>query len=106
IVPGVSSAVAGPAYAGIPITHRGENSHFTVFTGHEDPTKSQSAVDFQALVQLGGTQVMLMGVDRIESVAKEMIQQGARPDLPVALVRWATTGRQETLTGTLGDIAE
>ena len=106
VVPGITSAVAGPAYAGIPVTHRSENSHFTVFTGHEDPAKTQSAIDFHALAQLGGTQVMVMGVDRIESIAKEMMQQGVRSDLPVALVRWATTGRQQTLTGTLADIAQ
>ena len=57
IVPGISSAVAGPAYAGIPVTHRGQNSHFTVFTGHEDPTKPGSAIDFNALAQLGAVQV-------------------------------------------------
>jgi uroporphyrinogen III methyltransferase/synthase len=106
IVPGISSAVAGPAYAGIPVTHRAENSHFTVFTGHEDPAKAGSAIDFDALARLGGTQVMLMGVERIESIAAEMMKQGVRPDLPVALVRWATTGRQETLVGTIGDIAD
>src|SRR6202011_2897995 len=106
IVPGISSAVAGPAYAGIPVTHRAENSHFTVFTGHEDPAKNRSAIDFQSLARLGGTQIMLMGMERIESIASEMMQQGVRSDLPVALVRWATTGRQETLTGTLEDIAQ
>jgi uroporphyrinogen III methyltransferase/synthase len=106
VVPGISSAIAGPAYAGIPITHRADNSHFTVFTGHEDPTKRETAVDFRALAQLGGTQVMLMGVDRIGSIADEMVRQGARSDLPVALVRWATTGRQETLVGTLADIGQ
>src|SRR3982075_2156379 len=86
IVPGISSAVAGPAYAGIPVTHRAENSHFTVFTGHEDPAKNRSAIDFQSLARLGGTQVMLMGMERIESIASEMMQQGVRSDLPVALV--------------------
>jgi len=106
IVPGISSAVAGPAYAGIPVTHRSENSHFTVFTGHEDPAKSQSAIDFEALAKLGGTQVMVMGVERIEPIAAEMMKRGIRPDLPVALVRWATTGRQETLVGKLDDIAQ
>jgi len=106
VVPGISSAVAGPAYAGIPVTHRAENSHFTVFTGHEDPAKTSSGIDFRALAGLGGTQVMLMGVERIESIAGEMMQGGVRSDLPVALVRWATTGRQETLTGTLADIAQ
>ncbi|HJX97530.1 MAG TPA: uroporphyrinogen-III C-methyltransferase [Chthoniobacterales bacterium] len=106
IIPGITSAIAGPAYAGIPVTHRAENSHVTFFTGHEDPKKSASAIDYAALAKLGGTQVMLMGVERIEAIAKEMMANGVRPDLPVALVRWATTGRQETLVGTLGDIAK
>lgn len=106
IVPGVSSAIAGPAYAGIPVTHRGKNSHVTFFTGHEDPEKSESAIDFSALAKLGGTQVMLMGVERIGAIAREMMANGMRKDLPVALIRWATTGRQETLVGTLENIAE
>ncbi|MBA3762833.1 MAG: uroporphyrinogen-III C-methyltransferase [Chthoniobacterales bacterium] len=106
IVPGVTSAIAGPAYAGIPVTHRGSNSHVTFFTGHEDPAKSESSIDFSALAQLGGTQVMLMGVERIAAISKEMLANGVRPDLPVALVRWATTARQETLVGQLQDIAE
>jgi uroporphyrinogen III methyltransferase/synthase len=106
IVPGITSAIAGPAYAGIPVTHRAENAHVTFFTGHEDPTKTQNAIDYAALAKLGGTQVMLMGVERLGSITREMLKHGARPDLPVALVRWATTGRQETLTGTLQDIAQ
>jgi len=106
IVPGITSAIAGPAYAGIPVTHRAENSHVTFFTGHEDPSKTKSAIDYAALSKLGGTQVMLMGVERIDAIAREMTANGARSDLPVALVRWATTGRQETLTGTLENIAK
>ena len=106
IVPGVSSAIAGPAYAGIPVTHRGKNSHVTFFTGHEDPEKSESALDFSALAKLGGTQMMLMGVERIGAIAREMMANGMRKDLPVALIRWATTGWQETLVGTLENIAE
>src|SRR5881398_983450 len=105
IVPVITAAIAGPAYAGIPVTHRAENSHVTFFTGHEDPAKTESAIDYAALAKLGGTQVMLMGVERLEPITKEMLKQGVREDLPVALVRWATTGRQETLTGTLRDIA-
>ena len=105
IVPGVTSAIAAPAYAGIPITHRGKNSHVTFFTGHEDPSKEESTIDFGALAKLGGTQVMLMGVERMESIAREMINHGVRPDLPVALVRWGTTGRQQTLVGDLQNIA-
>src|SRR5437762_5720120 len=106
VVPGITSAIAGPAYAGIPVTHRGKNSHVTFLTGHEDPEKTESSIDFGALAQLGGTQVMLMGVERIESIAREMLAKGMRRDLPVALIRWATTGRQETLVGTLENIAE
>jgi uroporphyrinogen III methyltransferase/synthase len=106
IVPGITSATAGPAYAGIPMTHRKHNSHVTFFTGHEDPAKPGNAVDYAALAKLGGTQVMLMGVERLGAITSEMLKQGVRADLPVALVRSATTGQQETLTGTLSDIAQ
>ncbi|HST29726.1 MAG TPA: uroporphyrinogen-III C-methyltransferase [Chthoniobacterales bacterium] len=106
IVPGITSAIAGPAYSGIPVTHRAENSHVTLFTGHQDPSKKESAIDYAALAKLGGTQIMLMGVERIESITREMLANGVRSDLPVALVRWATTGRQQTLTGTLANIAQ
>src|SRR4030081_2922219 len=91
IVPGITSAIAGPAYAGIPVTHRAENSHLTFFTGHEDPSKTKSAIDYAALSKLGGTQVMLMGVERIEAIARKIMANVVRCDLPVALVRWATT---------------
>ena len=106
IVPGVTSAIAGPAYAGIPVTHRGANSHVTFFTGHEDPAKTESSIDFGALAKLGGTQVMLMGVERIDAITEQMLANDMRGDLPVALIRWATTGRQETLVGTLENIAQ
>jgi uroporphyrinogen III methyltransferase/synthase len=106
IVPGITSAIAGPAYAGIPMTHRAHNSHVTFFTGHEDPSKPESAIDYAALAKLGGTQVMMMGMERLGSITREMLKQGVRSDLPVALVRSATTGQQETLTGTLSDIAQ
>ena len=106
VVPGITSAIAGPAYAGIPVTHRGKNSQVTFFTGHEDPEKTETSIDFSALAKLGGTQVMLMGVERIESIARQMLENGMRSDLPVALIRWATTGRQETLVGKLDNIAQ
>src|SRR6187399_3088083 len=106
IVPGITSSIAGPAYAGIPMTHRAHNSHVTIFTGHEDPAKTESGIDYAALAKLGGTQVILMGVERLGSITSEMMKHGMRGDLPVALVRWATTGQQETLTGTLRDIAQ
>jgi uroporphyrinogen III methyltransferase/synthase len=106
IVPGVTSAIAAPAYAGIPVTHRGKTSHVTFFTGHQDPEKAESAFDFDALARLGGTQVMLMGTERIAAIAGEMMSKGVRKDLPVALVRWGTTARQKTLVGTLETIAQ
>src|SRR5213595_2485140 len=106
ILPGITSAIAGPAYAGILITHRAHNSHVTFFTGHEDPAKTESAIDYAALAKLGGTQVMLMGMERLGSITSEMMKQGVRENLPVALVRSATPGQQETLTGTLSDIAK
>jgi uroporphyrinogen III methyltransferase/synthase len=106
IVPGVSSAIAAPTYAGIPLTHREKNSHVTFFTGHEDPAKEKGSIDFEALARLGGTQVMLMGMERLEAITREMMAHGTRDDLPVALIRWGTTGRQMTLAGKLGDIAK
>ncbi len=96
IVPGITSAIAVPSYAGIPITHRDVTSSFTVFTGHEDPAKEESAIDYAALVQSRGTLVMLMGAARLSKVVAELRAHGASPTMPVALVRWGTTGRQET----------
>jgi uroporphyrinogen III methyltransferase / synthase len=104
IVPGITSAVAVPAYAGIPLTHRDLASSFTVFTGHEDPLKEKTAINYQALIAGKGTLVMLMGVDRLASIVQELLANGAEVHLPVALIRWGTTGRQETLVGELGSI--
>ena len=106
VVPGVTSAIAAPAYAGIPVTHRGMTSHVTFFTGHENPAKTESSIDFEALAKIGGTQVMLMGVERIEAIAQKMRENGVRENLPVALIRWGTTGRQEVICATLRDIAQ
>ena len=105
VIPGISSTVAAGAYAGIPVTHREHTSQLTIFTGHEDPTKPESKLDYGQLAKNPGTKVMLMGVERIGIIAAELIKHGARADLPVALIRWATTGRQQTITGTLSDIA-
>lgn len=105
IVPGVSSALAGPAYAGIPVTHRSHNTTLTIFTGHEDPKKTESSLDYAAIARTPGTKVMLMGIERLSVITKELTAAGLAPATPVALVRWATTARQETLTGTLADIA-
>ncbi|MBV8377332.1 MAG: uroporphyrinogen-III C-methyltransferase, partial [Verrucomicrobia bacterium] len=104
IVPGISSAIAVPAYAGIPLTHREFASSFTVFTGHEDPAKKDSTLDYQALAAGSGTLVMLMGTDRLALIVPELLANGADPHLPAALIRWGTTGRQETLIAELGSI--
>jgi uroporphyrinogen III methyltransferase/synthase len=106
IVPGISSAIAVPAYAGIPLTHRDFASSFTVFTGHEDPAKEETAVDYKALIAGKGTLVMLMGMERLASIVPELLANGADSRLPVALIRWGTTGRQQTLIGELGSIVK
>ena len=106
IVPGISSAIAGPAYAGIPVTHRGHNTQLTIFTGHEDPTKGHSSIDYAQLAKAPGTKVFLMGVARLREITGEFIAHGADPATPIALTRWATTGAQKTITGTLADIAD
>ncbi len=106
IVPGVTSAISGPAYAGIPVTHRAHNTMLTIFTGHEDPTKVESSIDYKALASTPGTKVMLMGIDRLATITAGLLEAGMTAKTPVALVRWATTARQETLVGTLADIAE
>lgn len=105
IVPGITSAIGGAAYAGIPVTHREHNAMLTIFTGHEEPGKAASNIDYAAIAKAPGTKVMLMGVERIEQITAELIGYGMAPETPVALVRWASTGRQQTLTGTLADIA-
>src|SRR5947199_5476397 len=106
IVPGITSAIAAPAYAGIPLTHRDQTSHVTFFTGHEDPAKSESAINFDALAKLGGTQVMLMGVDRLAAITREMVAHGSRQNPPRALVRPGTLAHQKTIVGTLKNSAE
>ena len=106
IIPGISSAIAAPAYAGIPVTHRDHTAQLTIFTGHEDPAKTESSLDFAQLAATPGTKIMLMGVERIGAITEKLLAGGAAPKTPVALVRWGTTGRQQTLRGTLKDIAE
>lgn len=105
IVPGVTSAIAVPAYAGIPLTHRGLTSTVAFVTGHEDPTKEKSDIDWSALAKIG-TLVFLMGVKNIEKIVKELEDNGRSPQAPAALIRWGTTPRQEILTGTLSSIVK
>ncbi|MCI0744957.1 MAG: uroporphyrinogen-III C-methyltransferase [Verrucomicrobia subdivision 3 bacterium] len=106
VVPGVSSIVAGPNYAGIPLTHREHCSSFTVVTGHEDPTKEQTSLDTRQLASMPGTKVILMGVERIRQIAQSLVDHGMAAGTPTAMVRWGTTGQQESIEGTLGTIAD
>ena len=105
VIPGVSSVFAAPAYAGIPVTHREHTSQVSIFTGHEDPSKPGGAIDYAAIARQSGTRIMLMGVERIDAITQTLLGHGADPALPVALIRWATTGRQQTLSGRLDSIA-
>jgi uroporphyrinogen III methyltransferase / synthase len=106
IVPGISSTIAGPAYAGIPVTHRDHNTQLTIFTGHEDPTKGYSSIDYAQLAKAPGTKVFVMGVARLREITGSFIEHGADPATPIALTRWATTGAQKTIVGKLSTIAD
>ena len=105
VIPGVTSAIAVPAYAGIPLTHRGLTSTVAFITGHEDPTKEKSDIDWQALCGIG-TLVFLMGVKNLAQITDALISRGKSPDTPAALIRRGTTPHQQSLTGTLGGIVE
>ncbi|MDQ4130902.1 MAG: uroporphyrinogen-III C-methyltransferase [Actinomycetota bacterium] len=105
IVPGVTSAVAAPAATGIPVTHRGLASGFAVVTGHEDPGKAQSQVDWAAIAAFPGTLVVLMGLGRLSTIAELLIAHGRDPATPAAAVRWGTTAQQEVVEAPLGQLA-
>jgi uroporphyrinogen III methyltransferase/synthase len=104
VVPGVTSAVAAPAYAGIPVTHRDHASMVTFITGHEDPDKKESAIDWANLAGNPGTLVFLMGVKNLPNISASLISNGKPADTPAALVRWGTTPDQACLTSTLHEI--
>jgi uroporphyrinogen III methyltransferase / synthase len=106
VVPGVSSIAAVPNYAGIPLTHREHASSFTVITGHEDPSKDESTIDWGQVAAAPGTKVVLMGLKRIGQIAQQLMDRGLDACTPVAMVRWGTTGRQKTIAATLGTIAD
>ena len=106
VVPGVSSMVAVPNYAGIPLTHREHCSSFTVLTGHEDPAKDETTIDWAQVANAPGTKVVLMGLKRIRQIAETLIQHGLPGTTPVAMVSRGTTGRQRSLEGTLETIAD
>jgi uroporphyrinogen III methyltransferase/synthase len=106
VVPGITSAIAAAAYAGIPVTHRGVSTNFTVVTGHEDPEKGTIDVDWGALAKVGGTLVILMGAGRIADIAARLIEGGRAPDTPVAAVRNGTRPDQVTVRATLASVAD
>lgn len=106
IVPGISSSIAVPAYAGIPVTHRGIAASFAVVTGHEDPTKTNSSIYWQNLAKATDTLVFLMGVENLPYITRQLVDNGRSADTPAAVIRWGTKPQQRTLVTTLGKAAE
>jgi uroporphyrinogen III methyltransferase/synthase len=106
VIPGITSGIAAPAYAGIPVTHRGVSASVTLVTGHEDPTKDQQDVDWGAIAGGADTLVLYMGVGRLREISGSLVSAGRSPETPVAVIRWGTVLEQRTVTGTLGDIAD
>ena len=106
VVPGVTSAIAVPAMAGVPVTHRAVNHEFVVVSGHLSPEHPESLVNWNALAQLTGTLVLMMAVERIELFA-EILRKGGRPaETPVLVVQQGTTAGERVLRATLADVAE
>lgn len=105
VVPGVTSAVAVPAYAGIPVTNRNVSPAFTVFTGHEDPSKPDTQVDYEALARVG-TLVLLMGLGKLAGITERLMAAGMPPDTPAAAIEWGTTERQRVVEGTVSTLPD
>lgn len=105
VVPGVTSAIAAPSYAGIPVTDRRATTEVAFITGHEDPTKPNSTINWASLAGIG-TLVFLMGVKNLPNICEQLIKHGKSPDTPAAAVRWGTTPKQWTITGTLADLPD
>jgi uroporphyrinogen III methyltransferase/synthase len=106
IVPGVTAGIAAPAYSGIPVTHRGVATSITFVTGHEDPTKEKTTVDWHALAKSGGTIVLYMGVKTLPNIAAALTAGGMSPDTPAAAIQWGTYPRQRTVTATLATLSD
>lgn len=104
VVPGVTAAVAVPAYAGIPVTHRTLASTMTVVTGHEDPSKGTTVIDWPKLAATSGTLVFMMGMKTLPLIVSRLLEEGRPAETPVAAVRWGTRAEQRTVIGTLQDI--
>lgn len=106
IVPGITSAIAAPVYAGIPVTHRDYNSCFTVLTGHENPEKNNSSINWENIAHFNGPVVILMGVKNLPEITQALINSGRNPDEPAALIHQGSTPFQKVITSTLANIAE
>lgn len=106
VVPGITSALAVPAYAGIPVTQRFSSTSFTVVTGHEDPASGDGTVDWDAVARVGGTIVILMGVGRWTQIAERLLAAGRPADTPAAAVRWGTRPEQQTVRATLATLGD
>lgn len=106
IVPGVTSAISVPAYAGIPVTHRSVATSFAVITGHEDPAKAQSTIQWDKLTTAVDTLVFLMGVENLSYITDKLIEHGRSADTPAAVIRWGTKPEQRTLVTTVGQAVE
>jgi len=106
IVPGITSAISVPAYAGIPVTHRGIATSFAVITGHEDPTKVESTMKWDKLATAVDTLVFLMGVENLPYITSKLIEYGRPADTPAAVIRWGTKPEQEVLVTTVGQVAQ
>jgi uroporphyrinogen III methyltransferase/synthase len=106
VVPAVTSGIAAPAYAGIPVTHRDEASAVAFITGHEDPAKPESAIDWEALARFPGTLVFYMGVKQLPEISKRLMEAGRPADMPAAVVERGTLPAQRSVVSTLGEIAK
>ncbi|MGG4343919.1 uroporphyrinogen-III C-methyltransferase [Paenibacillus lautus] len=106
IVPGITSAISVPAYAGIPVTHRDHASSLSIITGHESPEKLDRMIQWDKVTNATGTLIFMMGVAKIGYISRQLIKHGRPPETPVALIRWGTRAEQDTLTGTLADIED
>ena len=105
IVPGITAGIAAPAYAGIPVTHRGLSTSVTFVTGHEDPAKPHSQTNWSALAKTGGTVVIYMGVKTLSNITDALMLAGMPPEIPAAAIQWGTQPRQRTVVATLETIA-
>ncbi len=115
VIPGLTSGIAGPAYAGIPVTHRAVNANLAFITGHESPANTSqhtdssshpTRIDWEGVARTFPVIVLYMAMRNVDSVRNRMLAAGRSPDTPVALIRWATTPRQQTMVTTLGRVTE